>query len=141
MSSDEVARRIQTHAANGLTIEEAARRLIRVGPNALPESKRRSLGSVFIHQFASPLIYILFVAAVIAFALGHRGDAVVILIVVFLNAVIGTVQEGRAERSMEGLRRLSTLKVCVRRAGREDVIEARDLVPGDVLLLAAARAL
>ncbi len=137
MNPDEAGQQVQTSATNGLDVEEVARRLAQVGPNTLPESKRRPLSRVFVRQFASPLIYILFVAAVIAFALGHRGDAVVILIVVFLNAVIGTVQEGRAERSMEALRQLSTLKVRVRRAGEEKIIEARDLVPGDLLLLAA----
>lgn len=96
--------------------------------------------TVFARQFVSPLIYILFVAAAIAFAMGHRGGAGAILIVVFLNALIGTVQEGRAERSMESLRKLSALKVRVRRDRAEAIIDAHDLVPGDVVLLAAGDA-
>lgn len=136
----EVVQRVRSDAAHGLSHEEAARRLAGHGPNALPEAKRRPLLTVFLRQFASPLIYILFAAAAIAFAMGRRGDAGVILIVVFINAVIGTAQEGRAERSMESLRRLSALRVRVLRRGKEELIEARDLVPGDVALLAAGDA-
>jgi Ca2+-transporting ATPase len=86
------------------------------------------------------LIYILFVAAVLAVALGHHGDAVVIMAVVLVNALIGSFQEGRAERSMAALRRLSALRVRVHRDGGELVVEARDLVPGDTVLLAAGDA-
>jgi Ca2+-transporting ATPase len=140
LPAEEVLARAKVERTAGLDRAEAAHRLATHGPNTLPETKRRPLWRVFLRQFVSPLIYILFVAAIIAFAMGHRGDALVILVVVFLNAVIGTVQEGRAERSMESLRRLAALKVRVRREGREENIEARDLVPGDILLLAAGDA-
>ncbi|MBL9168818.1 MAG: HAD-IC family P-type ATPase [Verrucomicrobiales bacterium] len=140
LAAPEVLQLVQTDADLGLGREEATRRLAEHGPNALPEAKHRSLLSVFLRQFASPLIYILFVAAVIAFAMGHRNDSVVILIVVIINAVIGTVQEGRAERSMEALRRLSALKVRVLRGGDEETIEAHTLVPGDLVLLSAGDA-
>ena len=132
--------RVHSDATHGLSHKEAARRLAENGPNALPEAKRRSLFTVFLRQFASPLIYILFVAAVIAFGVGHPGDSIVIIIVVILNAVIGTVQEGRAERSMESLRHLSSLRVRALRGGTEELVEARDLVPGDLVLLAAGDA-
>ena len=128
-------------ADGGLSPGEVERRRALHGSNTLPEAKRRSLLRVFFRQFQSPLIYILFVAAALAFALGKGGDALVILAVVFINAVIGTVQEGRAERSMEALRRLSALRVRVVRSGSEQVVEARELVPGDVLLLAAGDAI
>jgi len=140
LALQEVFQRVHSDAARGLSREEAARHLVEYGPNALPEAKHRSLLTVFLRQFASPLIYILFVAAVIAFSMGHRGDSVVILIVVLVNALIGTVQEGRAERSMEALRRLSSLKVRVLRDGKEEIIEAHDLVPGDVVLVSAGDA-
>ena len=139
LSADETLRQVGA-PPDGLDSAEAARRHERYGPNALPETKHRSLWQVFGRQFASPLIYILFVAAALAAFMGKHDDAVVILIVVLVNAVIGTFQEGRAERSMESLQRLSTLKVRVRRNGREESIEARDLVPGDILLLAAGDA-
>ena len=88
----------------------------------------------------SPLIGILFAAAVLALVLGHYGDAAVILVVVVVNAVIGTFQEGRAERSMAALRELAELQVRVLRDGAERTLPARDLVPGDVVLLAAGDA-
>ena len=134
---DAVFRELQTDAGEGLACAEAAARLVKFGPNELPEAERKPLWRVFAGQFASPLIYILFVAAVISFAMGHASDAAVILAVVLINAVIGAVQEGRAEHSMSALRRLSALKVRVVREGREWLIEARELVPGDILLLAA----
>ncbi|MBK8093392.1 MAG: HAD-IC family P-type ATPase [Verrucomicrobiaceae bacterium] len=121
----------------GLSTAEAASRLTQHGHNELPEEQHKPLWQVFAAQFASPLIYILFVAAIISFVMGHASDAVVILIVVMVNAVIGAIQEGRAEHSMSALRKLSSLKVRVVRDGHETTIEARDLVPGDILLLAA----
>jgi Ca2+-transporting ATPase len=136
----EVLARLGITPAQGLAHDQAIRRLAEHGPNTLPEAEHRPLWRVLVRQFASPLIYILFVAAVIAFAMGRRGDSVVILIVVIINAVIGTVQEGRAERSMEALRRLSALKVRVLRGGKEEIIEAHELVPGDLVLLSAGDA-
>lgn len=134
---DDVLQQLQTDARSGLDSAEASARLVRHGPNELPEAEHRPMWRVFAGQFASPLIYILFVAAVISFAMGHASDALVILVVVLVNAVIGAVQEGRAEHSMSALRRLSALKVRVVREGGEWLIEARELVPGDILLLAA----
>ncbi|MFO1486522.1 MAG: HAD-IC family P-type ATPase [Verrucomicrobiaceae bacterium] len=128
---------LQTDLLAGLTAADAATRLVQFGPNELPEAAHKPMWKVFAAQFASPLIYILFVAAVISFAMGHASDATVILVVVLINAVIGAVQEGRAEHSMSALRKLSALKVRVVRDGHENIIEARDLVPGDILLLAA----
>jgi magnesium-transporting ATPase (P-type) len=124
-------------AATGLDAATAAARLRQHGPNALPEPPRRSAFGLFVRQFMSPLIGILLAAAVLAVTLGHHTDALVILVVVLTNAVIGAVQEGRAERSMAALRELATLTVRVRRERRELSIAAHDLVPGDVLLLAA----
>ena len=136
----EVGRQLGSDPSSGLDADEAARRLARHGPNALPSAPPRPWWRTVGRQFKSPLIYILFVAAVLAVALGHHGDAVVILAVVVVNAVIGALQEGRAERSMAALRRLAALHVRVLRDGRELPLEARDLVPGDLLLLAAGDA-
>jgi Ca2+-transporting ATPase len=127
-------------AARGLDAAEVARRQAERGPNALPEPPPRPLWRTFARQFKSPLIYILFVAAVLAVALGHHGDAAVILAVVVANAAIGAFQEGRAERSMAALRQLAALHVRVLRDGTEQVLEARELVPGDIVLLAAGDA-
>ena len=136
----EVFDQLSCDPALGLSADDVESRRAREGPNALPEAQRRSLLAMFTRQFKSPLIYILFAAAVLAVAMAHYGDAVVILAVVLVNAVVGTFQEGRAERSMASLRRLAALRVRVLRDGQEAMIEARELVPGDVLLLAAGDA-
>lgn len=139
LETEEVLGRLGSQPT-GLSQAEAAKRLAAHGPNALPETKRRSLSAVVLRQFASPLIYILFIAAAIAFIVGKSGDAGVILVVVMLNALIGALQEGRAERSMAALRKLSSLHARVLRGDTEQRIEARDLVLGDVLVLAAGDA-
>ena len=140
LSASQVLQELASDPARGLSAAEARRRLDAEGPNALPEPPPRPWWRIVARQFKSPLIYILFVAAVLALALGHRGDAGVILAVVFVNAIIGSLQEGRAERSMAALRRLAALHVRVLRDGHEAVIEARDLVRGDVVLLSAGDA-
>lgn len=140
LAADEALRRCGTDPALGLSAANAAQRLAEHGPNALPEPPPKPVWRTFVRQFKSPLIYILFVAAVLAVALGHHGDAGVILAVVLVNALIGSFQEGRAERSMAALRRLSSLHVRVLRDGHEQVLEAHALVPGDLMLLAAGDA-
>lgn len=141
LSAAETLRAWQTDARHGLAAEAVAQQRARCGPNALPEPPPRPLWRTVAHQFKSPLIYILFVAALLAVSLGHHGDAAVILAVVVVNALIGAYQEGRAERSMAALRRLSELRVRVLREGAEQMVLARDLVPGDLLLIAAGDAL
>jgi magnesium-transporting ATPase (P-type) len=131
---------LQAAATTGLTQAEAQRRLAQHGANALPEAPPRPAWRTFVRQFKSPLIYILFVAALLAASLGHHADAGVILAVVIVNALIGSFQEGRAERSMASLRRLAALQARVLRDGHEAQLEARELVPGDILLLSAGDA-
>lgn len=138
---DEAVSVIESHGDNGLSVDEAAIRLERFGGNALPAAKRRTWLSVFVGQFKSPLIYLLFAAAGIALAFKHLSDAVVIFVVVIVNALIGAFQEGRAERALEGLRKLASHKARVVRAGQETVVDARDVVPGDVLVLDAGDAI
>jgi Ca2+-transporting ATPase len=140
LHAEEAVAAVESDAGGGLSAEEARRRLERFGPNALPEPKRRALMWVVLGQFKSPLIYLLFVAAGLAFALEHTSDAAVILTVVLLNALIGAFQEGRAERSLEALRRLATHKARLVRGGRELVVEAREVVRGDILVLEAGDA-
>src|SRR5512137_1690837 len=110
-------RQLGCDASAGLTSQAVAQRAAEYGPNALPEPPKRSALLVFLRQFKSPLIYILFIAAALAAGMGHWGDAAVILAVVLVNALIGSYQEGRAERSMAALRRLSALQVRVLRDG------------------------
>jgi Ca2+-transporting ATPase len=137
---DDVLRHFGLERQRGLNENEVRQAQVQHGPNALPEPPPKPLWRTIARQFKSPLIYILFVAAVLAVALGHHGDAGVILAVVLVNALIGSFQEGRAERSMAALRRLSAQRVRVLRAGGELVVEARELVPGDTVLLAAGDA-
>ena len=139
-TTSDICEKVGVDPEIGLSENEVHSRLSTYGANTLPKEKRKSSWQVFIQQFASPLIYILLAAAVIAFAMGKRSDASVILLVVFVNALIGAIQEGRAQRSIESLRKLSTLKVRVRRDGQEEIIEAHALVPGDIILLAAGDA-
>ena len=140
LAVDEVLRLLQVDPARGLDAAQVRERAAQFGANALPEPPPRSTWRIFARQFLSPLIYILFVAAMLAVALGHHGDAGVILGVVVVNALIGAFQEGRAERSMAALRRLAALQVRVLRDGQEQMLQASELVPGDLLLLAAGDA-
>ena len=141
LPAGEVLAQLACDPAVGLSAADVEQRRAREGANTLPEAQRRSMLAVVVRQFKSPLIYILFAAAVLAVAMAHYGDAVVILAVVLVNAVVGTFQEGRAERSMASLRRLAALRVRVLRDGQEALVEAHELVPGDLLLLAAGDAI
>ncbi len=136
----EVLRAFGVEADAGLAAEEVALRLGRFGPNALPEPARRSLAALFLRQFASPLIFLLLGAAGLALALGKFSDGGVVLAVVLLNALIGSVQEGRAERALALLRQMAALKARALRGGRDQLVEARDIVPGDIVLLSAGDA-
>ncbi len=140
LEPDEVVRRLKSNMEYGLAYEVAREHLQQFGLNELPEPKRRTLLSIFLHQFLSPLIYLLLVAAAIAFFIGEARDSIVILVVLLLNALIGAYQEGRAEQSLEALRRLSKLKTRVLRGGQEQIIEASQIVPGDVLVLSSGDA-
>ncbi|MGX1198637.1 cation-translocating P-type ATPase [Parvibaculum sp. MBR-TMA-1.3b-4.2] len=121
--------------AKGLGEEEAARRLESHGPNSLPETRQRGVFQRFLDQFRNVLIYVLLVAAVVTGAIGHVTDALVILGVVLINAVIGFVQEGRAEAALDAIREMLAPLATVRRDGMRREIPARELVPGDVVLL------
>ena len=125
----------------GLTSEEAASRLLRHGPNVLPEKARAPFVLVLLRQLRNALVYLLVAAAALALVLGHRTDALVIVAIIALNALLGAVQEGRAERALEALRRLSASHARVVRDGNEQLVLARDLVVGDVLVLAAGDAI
>jgi magnesium-transporting ATPase (P-type) len=136
----QVVAEFQSSFEHGLTTDQARERLTRFGPNELPEPAGRSWLSVFFGQFKSPLISLLLAAAAIAWALGHSSDALVIVCVVLINALIGAIQAGRAERSLRALKRLTQISVRVVRDGQERSLPARECVPGDMLLLEAGDA-
>lgn len=112
-----------------------AKRLKAYGPNSLPKPKPTSIAVYFLRQFLSPLIYILLLAAIVSLALGEWQDSIFILIVLLINAVIGTVQEYSAERSAEALRNLVRTRSRVIREGEEFEIDSEELVVGDIALL------
>ncbi len=121
----------------GLSEEEASRRLEQYGPNALQEKKKHSALSMFLGQFTDFMILILLAAAVISGAIGEILDAVIILAIVFLNAVMGFVQEYRAQKAMEALKKMAAPNAIVIREGEPKSIPAAFLVPGDVVSLEA----
>ena len=119
----------------GLGRDEASRRLARHGPNRLPEPHRRGPVLRFLAQFHNLLIYVLLVAAAVTALLAHWVDTGVILAVVLINAVIGFIQEGRAEDALKAIDRLLSPRAMVLRAGERCIVDAGELVPGDVVLL------
>ncbi|MDO5288071.1 MAG: HAD-IC family P-type ATPase [Pseudomonadota bacterium] len=121
----------------GLSPDEAARRLAAHGPNALPEPPRRSLAQRFAAQFANALIVFLLISAVVAALVGHWVDAGVIVAVVLVNAIVGVLQEGKAEAAMQALRGMLSPLARVRRSGQTGTLAVADLVPGDVVLIEA----
>ncbi|HLT34913.1 MAG TPA: cation-transporting P-type ATPase, partial [Enhygromyxa sp.] len=119
----------------GLERDEAARRLAAQGPNELAAHRSTPLWRLILRQFESPLVLILVAAAAVAGALGDVVDAVAIAVIVALNAVIGFVQERKAERAMTALRSLTAPRATVRRSGELAAIPAREVVVGDILVL------
>jgi P-type Ca2+ transporter type 2C len=137
LSAEVTAARLGVRPDAGLTSIEARARLSRVGPNRLPQVPARSPWRVLLAQFKSILILILLGAVVLAASIGSTKDAVVILAVVLINALVGFYQEYRAERSLAALKSMLPSQARVRRDGVSQVIAAEDVVPGDVLLLEA----
>jgi magnesium-transporting ATPase (P-type) len=123
--------------AEGLSADEASRRLAENGANVLPTSAGKSSLQRFIEQFNNVLIYVLLAAAVVTALLGHPIDTGVILAVVVVNAAIGFVQEGKAEAALEAIRGMISPKASVLRDGVRATIGAADIVPGDIVLLEA----
>ena len=122
---------------DGLSEAEAARRLATHGPNRLPQGRRRGALARFLMQFHNLLIYVLIASAALSGASGHATDALVILAVVLINALIGFVQEGRAEAALDAIRAMIDPHAAVLRAGRRLTIAAEAVVPGDIVLLEA----
>lgn len=122
---------------DGLTDEGARERLKKFGHNRLPTAAKQGIFVRFLSQFHNVLIYVLLAASLITLMLGHTTDAAVILAVVFVNAVIGFVQEGKAEKAMDSIRNMLAPTASVLRDGARKSIPGDELVPGDVVLLEA----
>ncbi|MBS3887226.1 MAG: cation-translocating P-type ATPase [Dethiobacter sp.] len=138
LSTDEVLQSLAS-CRDGLTVAEAAERLARYGTNELTEKKRRTSLMMFLGQFNDFLIIVLLAAAVMAGLAGSPKDAIVILTVVVLNAVIGFIQEHKAEKAMAALKKMAAPSATVIRGGETTQIGAAFLVPGDIVLLDAGR--
>ena len=136
MAVEDAIDALRTHI-NGLSSEEAAARFETYGPNRLPEPAKRSALIRFMLHFHNILIYVLLGSALITAALGHFIDMSVILAVVVANAVIGFIQEGKAEKAMVAIRKMLALKASVLRGGERRAIAGDALVPGDIVLLGA----
>ena len=119
----------------GLSEEEARNRLEKYGVNELKQREKISPFQILIRQFTSSIVFILLAALVISLLIGEKLDAIVISTIVVLNGVFGFVQEFKAEKAIEALRKLTALKATVVRDGKEMEIDSRELVPGDITLL------
>ena len=124
-------------AESGLSAVAAVERLKRYGPNRLTPRRGRSPLVRFLLQFHNVLIYVLLAAALVTALLAHWVDTGVIVGVVVINAIVGFIQEGKAEKALEAIRRMLSLKAMVLRDGRQVTVAAEDIVPGDVVLLAS----
>ncbi|HIE38306.1 MAG TPA: cation-translocating P-type ATPase [Anaerolineales bacterium] len=134
---EETITTLATDPRRGLTTEEARRRLAEVGTNELAERPRPGFWRMLLDQFDNFLVIILIAAALISFALGQMEETVAILAIVLLNALLGVIQERRAEEALAALRKMAAPEAHVLRDGHRITIPARELVPGDVVFLEA----
>jgi P-type Ca2+ transporter type 2C len=135
-SVQEVEEKLKTKA-DGLTSEEARKRLEEYGKNILQAKKRKTVLSMFLRQFTDFMILILIAAAAISGFLGDLTDTIVILAIVIINAIVGVVQEWRAEKAMDALQRMAASRARVMRDNQSTEIASEELVPGDVITLEA----
>jgi Ca2+-transporting ATPase len=128
---------LYSSSPDGISGPEAARRLSSFGANEIQESKKRSVLAMFLDQYRDPMIFLLLIAAAISGVIGEIQDTIVILIIVILNSIIGFVQEFRAEKAMAALKAMAAPWAIVIRDGTHIRIAAREVVPGDIVLLEA----
>ncbi|PNR92311.1 calcium-translocating P-type ATPase, PMCA-type [Petrotoga sp. 9PWA.NaAc.5.4] len=133
---DEVLQELQT-STKGLTSQEAAERIKKYGYNELEEKKGKSLFQMFIDEFKDFMIVVLLIAALISLFVGETTDAVIIIAIVVLNALLGVIQENKANQALQALKKLSTPHAKVLRDGKIQVLPTKELVPGDIVILEA----
>lgn len=136
LSGTEALKQLTSHE-RGLTLSEHEKRLTMCGENRLPEGRKVTLVGLFLRQFLSPLIYILLMAAAFSLWTGEISDAAFIFAVLLINAAIGTFQEYTAEKAAHALKQLVPVQATVLRDGQRRTMEAFELVPGDIVLLAS----
>lgn len=138
-SAPEVLTECKVDPATGLTTEEAQARLAQYGENKLEGKPKKSLIALFFSHLQDMLIYVLLGAAVITLVIGEYVDAIIILLVVLLNAAIGVIQEYKAEKAVEALQQMTTPKSLVKRDGQIQEINSEDIVVGDIVVIDAGR--
>ncbi|ELC8465131.1 calcium-transporting P-type ATPase, PMR1-type [Clostridium perfringens] len=138
-SKNEILQDLNVDEKNGLSSTEALRRLEKYGKNKLETKKKKTLFKQFLSQLKDVMIYILIIAAIISAFLGEISDALIILLVIIINAVIGVIQESKAEKALDALKELSTPKALVKRDGSLKEILSEDIVPGDIVIIDAGR--
>ncbi|MFH1916903.1 MAG: cation-translocating P-type ATPase [Nanoarchaeota archaeon] len=136
ISANEAILQLHT-SSNGLTSQEAKKRLIEYGPNELKKEKKRTAFSLYMNQFKDGLILLLVFAGALSLALGELVEAIAIAVIILLNTLLGFIQEYKAEKAIEALKKISAPMATVIRDGKEHKIPARELVPGDILVLEA----
>ena len=134
---EELVSGLQTHLERGLTREEAEERLGKFGPNELTERPRPGFFALLWDQFNNYLVIILIVAALVSLALGEYVDSIAIMFIVVLNAVVGVIQESKAEQALAALKKMSAPNAQVIRDGRQMTVPGREIVGGDIVLLEA----
>ena len=140
LSIDEVQRKLDTDVDSGLKKEEVSKRQSQYGFNELKAKKKKSLIQKFLEQFKDFMIIVLIIAAIVSGIIGVKEgegitDTIIIMIVVVVNAIIGVAQENKAEKSLEALQKMSSHVAKVVRNGKLEVVQSRELVPGDVVVL------
>src|SRR5512136_807356 len=137
LSAHQAVEDLGSHLHDGLTSEEARARLDRYGPNELQEKPRPGFLKLLLDQFNNFLVIILIVAAVLSLLLGEVVDALAIIAIITLNAVLGVVQESKAEQALAALKKMAAPNAQAIRDGQQVTVPARELVPGDIVLLEA----
>ncbi len=138
-NSKEVINELSTDLINGLSSSEAKLRLSKYGLNKIQGKKKKSIFQLFLAQINDIMIYILLIAAIISFVVGEVSDSIIILIVIFINAIIGVIQESKAEKALEALKSMSTPKAIVKRDGNIIEIPSEEVVIGDIIIIDAGR--
>ena len=136
LTTEAVFKELQS-GRDGLSTDEVAKRMQQYGPNQLQEKKKKPVWLLFVMQFKDVMILILMVAAIISAIVGDVKDMIVILIIIIINAIVGFVQEYRAEKAIDALKKMSAAHVRVRRNKRVEQIAATEVVPGDIVLMEA----
>lgn len=134
LTSEEAIEKLKT-TLSGLNDKEAQERLEKYGFNEIQEFKRLTPLQIFLRQFTSFLVLILIAAIVISLLIGEKLDAIVIAVIVVFNGLFGFVQEYKAEKAIEALRKLTALKAKVLRGNKVREVDASEVVPGDIILL------